>query len=150
MKFKIGDKVKVTGCVRKYFNQNNGVIFKNKKGKIIALNAKNRYLVEFETKIGSHNLYGIGKNGYCFMLDEDSIKKGGEFDMSKPSLLKQLLDSDLKIIAKEVMDEEGNLNMNDPRVQEALLKTDGFKTELVKILKDEKYSSKKKNKDEQD
>jgi len=141
MKFKIEDKVIISDTIN-----NRTISFKGLKGRIIALNAKKRYLVEFNKKINSHNLYGIGKDGYCYMFDEEYLKKGGEFNMSKPSLLKKLLDKDLALIAQEVMDEEGNLNMNDPRVQEALLKTDGFKTELVKILKekDEKISSKKK------
>lgn len=156
MNLKINDKIKVKiaqlpfnkyklFCGKHGFNKSDILT-----GKIIYINAQNRFLVEFDKNIGSHSLYGIGKNGYCYMFDEKFLNKGGGFNMGKPSLLRQLLDKDLALIAKEVMDEEGNLDMNDPRVQEALLKTDGFKTELVKILKDEKGSSKKNKKNEQD
>ncbi len=70
MKFEIGDNIIVSGRIN-----NETTSFKGLKGEIIAVNAKSRYLIEFKVRIGSHSLYGIGKNGYCFMLDEDVIKK---------------------------------------------------------------------------
>lgn len=68
-------------------------------------------------------------------LDEEYklINEGGV--QVKPSLITRLMDKETALIQKEVMDSEGNLNMQDPRVQEALLQTDGFRNNLLTILK---------------
>lgn len=68
--FEIGDSVEIL----KTFMYTTFGLAKS-EGKIIGMNHKKRYLVETKTNLQSHKLYGKGKDGYCYMVDERFIKK---------------------------------------------------------------------------
>ena len=59
------------------------------------------------------------------------------------NLINRIVDEDTNLLMEEVI-HNGNLNMQDSRVQEALMKTAGFKENLIGILKKEKEEAKKK------
>ena len=71
----------------------------------------------------------------------DLGKKGGA---TVKNLLERLLDPDTALIREKVMNTDGSLNMSAGQVQEALLQTDGFRTNLLAILKAEKAAEEKK------
>ena len=62
------------------------------------------------------------------------------------SLIKRLLNPDDALLAEEVLDDDGDLEFSDPRVQEALMQTDGFRENLLKILKAEREEKEAKKK----
>lgn len=62
---------------------------------------------------------------------------------SVDSILNSELTSEQKLIAQVLTDGE-NLNMNDVRVQKALMKTTEFRENLLKILKEEQEAKEKK------
>jgi len=144
MKFKIGEKVrtrwdfKYGGC----------------DGVVLDYNSKGRYLIEFDHDIGSHDLYGKGKKGHCYMIDEKYLyncscktckvnlkeKKGGV----KMSVFDFLLSPDDKLIREKATDDCGNLDLNNVHVQQAILLT--IKPQLIKLLRDKKADEKAKKK----
>ena len=52
------------------------------------------------------------------------------------SLLKRLLSPDLRLLSKHVL-VDGNLDMENPLVQQALLATDSFRAKLIELCKEE-------------
>lgn len=129
MKYKIGDIVKVNYHGHRCHDK----ILKIKK---LYTTQTNRTYLMFE-----------GYEDHINIDSEDAklIKEGGV--QMKSSLLTRMMDKDTALIQEEVMDAEGNLNMQDPRIQEALLKTDGFRNNLLMILKGDKEDKKSKKND---
>lgn len=128
MEFEIGDTVQV---------KNSGSI-----GKIIDIDSKSicNIVVEFNECFSyGHDCNGKGKFGHCYYYYEKDVMliKKRSNDMSIKSLITRLIDKDTALLMDEVMI-DGNLNLNDARVQEALMKTDGFRNNLLDILKKEK------------
>lgn len=78
--------------------------------------------------------------------NEYNIEMKGGLPMKPNSLLNSLVDEDTRILAEEVLDVNGNLNLNDYRVQKAILLTDGFKKNLLTILKEEREEKSKRDK----
>jgi tRNA G37 N-methylase TrmD len=68
---------------------------------------------------------------------------GAPMQKSVDSILNSELTSEQKLIAQVLTDGE-NLNMNDVRVQKALMKTTEFRENLLKILKEEQEAKEKK------
>jgi hypothetical protein len=136
MKFKIGDRVKVVDLI-------GGLNLKGLYGTIINVfdrHCTNDICIEFDqTIIGGHNGNNKGKDGFCRFTTENKIELiTNKKENNMKNLIKRLIDPEYALFMDEVMDSDGNLNMSDPRVQEALMKTDGFRKNLLDILNNEK------------
>lgn len=158
MDFKVGDRVRITNLLDEpttcgYTYGDEGIISTIGIGNDITTHPGGPYAqlrnlngfyggapylknLELIERPGSHEQHS---RIYSEFANLTKPKKGGVM-----SLLKKMLKPDDALIEKYCMDEDGDLEWDNCFVQQALLDTDGFKTNLVALLKEKEKEAKKK------
>ena len=130
-KIKVGDWVKTNGSGYTYLAD----WFEGEIGEI----QYNNFYVWQNVRSGTIGNVSPSTKGYKYswqigFINPNEIKIIKTGGLMKTSLLERLLDKELALIKKYVMDDKGNLVWDNPIVQEALLETDSFRKILGEKL----------------